>query len=465
MKCCYCGAELNKSNICPRCGNRVYIWKKAQYISNRLYNDGLGLAIDRKLTMAVETLTLSLQYNKRNIDARNLLGLVYLEMGEYYHAFSEWTISLNFQPTDNIARDYLSSQQKTSNQIDRLNAMIRKYNQSLQFCRNNTFDLAKIQLRGVLDQNPKLVRGHLLLALILIHEEKYDEALKSLDKVRQIDRANPTETVYREECKKHLNRDGSVILPKEKKKQMTMQERIHEFQERPVLSSVVNVIIGAIAGALIVGFLVVPAYNHLSSNSQASKLRQANQTIAEREQQISTLEDKINNMQDKVDNANQNANDAEDTITSYQKLLSAYQKYRSNDYTGAGSDMEKVDRDLLDSSGKKIYDTIMSSVQSTLQKNYYNEGMNAYYSENYKSAVSALKKCTKISKSYNDYRAAYYLGMSYLQLKDEKNAKTWLTLCANNTSSSTYSTEATNQLNNLNSSDSSSSTDSNNTNN
>ena len=109
MKCCYCGAELDTSNFCPRCGNDVRIWKKTQFISNYLYNQGLEKAKKRELSYAAQALTLSLQYNKRNTDARNLLGVVYMEMGELYLAFSEWCISLNFQSQGNDARYFLAS--------------------------------------------------------------------------------------------------------------------------------------------------------------------------------------------------------------------------------------------------------------------------------------------------------------------------------------------------------------------
>ena len=46
-------------------------------------------------------------YDKRNIRARNLLGLVYFETGEVVSALSEWVISKNLQPTRNLASEYI----------------------------------------------------------------------------------------------------------------------------------------------------------------------------------------------------------------------------------------------------------------------------------------------------------------------------------------------------------------------
>lgn len=47
---------------------------------------------------AIVSLTECLKLNKFNIDARNLLGLVYFEMGETVDALSEWVISKNLKP-------------------------------------------------------------------------------------------------------------------------------------------------------------------------------------------------------------------------------------------------------------------------------------------------------------------------------------------------------------------------------
>ena len=44
----------------------------------------------RNLSGAIVSLKNSLKFNKYNIDARNLLGLIYCETGEVVDALSEW---------------------------------------------------------------------------------------------------------------------------------------------------------------------------------------------------------------------------------------------------------------------------------------------------------------------------------------------------------------------------------------
>ena len=57
--------------------------------SNAYYNDALEKAAVRDLSGAIESLRTSLRFYKMNIDARNLLGLVYFETGEVVEALTD----------------------------------------------------------------------------------------------------------------------------------------------------------------------------------------------------------------------------------------------------------------------------------------------------------------------------------------------------------------------------------------
>ena len=69
--------------------------KKIVYQSNYWYNDGLRKAKIRDMSGAIMSLRKSLQFNRENIAARNLLGLVYYGIGEVPEALVEWIISKN----------------------------------------------------------------------------------------------------------------------------------------------------------------------------------------------------------------------------------------------------------------------------------------------------------------------------------------------------------------------------------
>ena len=103
MNCIKCNMPLENVYVCPHCGHVDKVAKKIIYSSNWHYNQGLAKAKVRDLSGAVTSLSQSLKYNKRNTDARNLLGLIYYQMGEIVAALSEWVISVHFQERNNIA--------------------------------------------------------------------------------------------------------------------------------------------------------------------------------------------------------------------------------------------------------------------------------------------------------------------------------------------------------------------------
>ena len=130
----------------------------------------------------------SLELDKTNISARNLLGLVYFEMGEAAYAIREWIISSNMQKEDNEATRYLMILQKNQNRLDEIAACIKKYNICLKYIAEDGVDLAVIQLKKVILQYPKMIRAYQLLGLLYLKQKQYKKAAAVLKKCLKIDR-------------------------------------------------------------------------------------------------------------------------------------------------------------------------------------------------------------------------------------------------------------------------------------
>ena len=217
MVCYNCGRLLSEHGFCTACGADVTLYKKIMFIANRYYNDGLEKAQVRDLTGALVSLRQSLKFNKNHIEARNLLGLIYFEMGEVVAALSEWVISKNLKPQKNIADDYINMIQSNQSRLDSVNQTIKKYNQSLLYCHQGSLDLAVIQLKKVLSLNPKFVRAHQLLALLYINSEEWEKARRELYKCRQIDTSNTITMRYLKEVERMLTPEESAKAPLKKK--------------------------------------------------------------------------------------------------------------------------------------------------------------------------------------------------------------------------------------------------------
>ena len=209
MFCYNCGRQLSEHDFCTACGVDVSLYKKIMQVSNMFYNEGLEKASVRDLSGAINSLRQSLKFNKNNIEARNLLGLVYFEMGEVVAALSEWVISKNLRAEKNIADDYIGMIQSNASRLDSINATIKKYNQALLYCMQDSKDLAVIQLKKVLSLNPKFVRAHQLLALLYIDSEQWERAQRELRKCADIDRNNTLTLRYQKEVELMLSPDDN----------------------------------------------------------------------------------------------------------------------------------------------------------------------------------------------------------------------------------------------------------------
>ena len=222
MNCVNCGAFLTDMDLdyCPSCGYNVLIQKKVDYLSKSFYNQGLEKASIRDLSGAIACLKQSLIYDKRNIRARNLLGLVYFETGEVVAALSEWVISKNLQPTRNLASEYIGRLQANGNKLKAINDTIRKYNHALLLCREGHEDMASIQLRRILSQNPKLIKGYHLLALIQIKNGEWSRARRTLRKAAKIDKTNTTTLRFLREVDEQTGVTTRLEKQKKGKKRM-----------------------------------------------------------------------------------------------------------------------------------------------------------------------------------------------------------------------------------------------------
>ena len=91
---------------------------KNRQIANSYYNLGLEKARIRDLSGAAQCLKKSLHFCKYQIDARNLLGLIYYENGEVADALVQWVISMSLQPENNLADHYLERIQRKPGQLE-----------------------------------------------------------------------------------------------------------------------------------------------------------------------------------------------------------------------------------------------------------------------------------------------------------------------------------------------------------
>ncbi|MCD8242044.1 MAG: tetratricopeptide repeat protein [Lachnospiraceae bacterium] len=427
MRCFNCGAVLKSTDYCGICGADVKLYRRMLQLSNRYYNEGLEKARVRDLTGAAVSLRQSLKVNKRNTDARNLLGLVYFETGDVVDALTQWIISKSFQKNKNAADDYIKAIEDNPSQLQSIGTTIRKYNQSLIYCEQGSYDLAIIQLKKVLSVNYHLLDAHLLLALLYIQTENFERARTEVKRVLEVDRTNTWALRYQKELDE---RQGKQAPKEEEHRDSISYVSGNETIIQPIgvrdnsgLHSVLNVLIGIVIGAAVMGLLIRPAIE----SSQNSEL---NQAVAEYSDQLDSktaalesAQAEAESLREEAEAATQASEEAETELESYEALLAAYVAYVEEDTATTLEQLEQIDRETLSGSGQTLYDQIYEEVAQSAISSLYASGYAAYQSGDYETAITDLGKCYELDATQGD--ALYFLARSYHKSGDTENAKVY----------------------------------------
>lgn len=428
MICYRCGQDVGDAKRCPNCGADLTVFWEVRRISNSYYNLGLQQAEVRNLSGAVESLKNSLKFNKYNIAARNLLGLVYHEMGETVAALSEWVISQSYQPDDNLANGYLDEIQKNRGQLDTINQTIKKYNQALHYCQQDSRDLAIIQLKKVLSMNPKLIKGHQLLALLYLQDGKLELAKKSLRNAGKIDANNTTTLRYLKEVNTQLKekspskkpKDDDLISYQSGNETIIMPKR---FKESSLGSTLAYIVTGLVVGAAVTAFLIVPSVKNQAKEDAKQQILEASDTISSNGQTIKDLEQQVSDLQDQLEEEANNNEKVADQIKTYERLLNAYVSYTADDVIAAGQALDKVNTSYLSKKAKSIYKDLNDEVRAQYLDKLYQEGYGYYQRGKYEDAITDLQKIVDEEEDFQDGSAAYYLAQSYRKNGDLDSAK------------------------------------------
>ncbi len=439
MNCYYCGCRLSEHDFCTKCGADVSVYKKIMYASNHYYNDGLEKASVRDLTGAVKSLRQSLKFNKDNIEARNLLGLVYFEMGEAAPALSEWVISKNLKPNKNIADDYIDVIQANASRLETINQTTKKYNQALAYCNQDSLDLAIIQLKKVLSLNPKFVRAHQLLALLYMNNEDWDKAGKELRRCYQIDRSNTTTLRYLKEV------DGVLNLEEASKsggRKRNVSEDAVKYQsgnetiiqpvggkEKSGIAALLQIGLGIGIGIAAVWFLILPSRVQDEREKVSAELRTVSEqsdaksaTIDDLNQQIGLLTTQNETLQGQLEDYV----GVDGTLSIMDKMIQAIQAYMENPEDAVAIEgyldaiAGEVEITETSESFQAMYQKLRTEIGPKLADQYYDIGYEAYMDEKFAEAIPSLEKVVQYNQE-NGF-ALYYLGNCYKETGEKEKA-------------------------------------------
>ena len=410
-------------------------------LSNRFYNEGLEKAGVRDMTGAVNSLRDSLKFNKNNIDARNLLGLVYYETGEVVPALSEWVISKNLKAEDNAADRYMEMVRSSPSELENINQTIKKFNIALNYCNQGSLDLAVIQLKKVLSLNSRFIKAHLLLALLYLNNGNYDRAKIEAQKALKLDSGSVL-------AKRYLKEADNMLLPGESGKLVSdvasaesdeairynsgNEMIIQPLKKSPISrsNSIWGIVLGIVLGVAAACFLILPQRVQSINSSNQEKIAKISEESDSKSAQIVSYEQQIAKLQDEVDKLGEQVTDYEgvdSTSAAMNSLMKAVNIYMEDpsDIEGmadalAGLDLDAISTDVSPEF-TSLYDFLMTKVGKQLAGSYYETGYDAYKSEDYEVAIKNLSKAYQYDNT--NVNTLYYLGNAYYAGGDTVKAK------------------------------------------
>ena len=331
--------------------------RRLEQISNGYYNLGLSLAKERNLSSALNALSISLGLNKKNTDARNLYGLIQFEMGEETKALISWVISININPINNPAQNYLQKLRNKSAYLEKSQDAISKYNKAISQIKTVNYDMARITLKQAVDIRPHFVKAMLALALLDIREGKSSEAKKLLDNVLSIDRFNTKAITYLEEMKplteKNARKEKLSVIGSPVKKEKHVENMNNGMPVTEIyknysgMFTAINVGIGLIVGACAMVFLYMPTMKVSLNNAHNKEIVAISQQLNDVNLSIETLKSENEGLNEQVNKLTEVNNTSTENMNykllQYVYFLGLIKEYNTKNYTRAAEIFSNLD--------------------------------------------------------------------------------------------------------------------------
>lgn len=422
MKCPSCEMVTKEIAYCSHCGMDLLLYDKVHMMAVRLYNEGLQQAQGRCLSSAISSLTMCIRLQKDHIQARNLLGLVYWEVGEIGQAIKHWAKSMAYQEQDNQAQTYLETVQSKPSELARIGDSIALYNKSLQYLTQGSEDIAIISLRKAISQNPNFIEAKALLSLYYISTNHNNKAAELLREIRETSKDNPRANYYWQALNPGPKTSQEVpkvveVPPVVRIKPTAPGGANTMIQPKPLMGNILAFIIGAICMLGVYAILIAPSKtadlkDQVKLAQDQGKLLQERLEvlIEEKEARIKTLEEEKR--------ATEKANEGLRQEQMVQEQILAFQTStnmsKEKEWVSAAAKLGTINPDYLDEERKAQYQALIEEVYPKAGEALYNEGNTQYRAKDYDKAIELLEKSYIYAKEerFSD-NALYLIGRAY----------------------------------------------------
>ncbi|MFW6677359.1 hypothetical protein ACOAOT_06830 [Lacrimispora sp. AGF001] len=428
--------------------------RRIRVIANSYYNMGLEKARLRDLTGSADCLKKCLHFNKYMTDARNLLGLIYYEVGEVGDALVQWVISKNLQSEDNRADYYLEVIQKKKGTMDLERRAVRRYNQALAYVKSESEDLAILQLNKAVEDKPNYVKAQLLFALLYIVREDYQKAGKAVNKVLQIDHNHPKALYYKSIMKETGTRVKPEREPEKRKLKNVVSHRQMQdddviippsYKENTRDQAVLNILAGLLLGAAVVFFMVMPANTKSINDNHNKEMLKYSEQLSQANQKADLLTQKLDSLESEKKTAEDSlaslTNNSDSVLAQYQSVIGILQAYKKDDFPSAVKIYADLNSGLIASAD--VQAIIVEIKKDMAQKGcpiLESLGDKAMEAGDSQSALNYYAKCIELKP--DSWQAKFKTAVIYKGMDQKDQANGLFSDIINNSKDETLSAKA-----------------------
>ncbi len=406
------------------------VQKKISALSVKCYNRALELCGENRISDAITYLEESISLDKKNISARNLLGLCCYRLGRITEAVIQWRISSEMKITDNTAIDNLVDVESDGN-TERLYQSVHNYNEALAYSKDGNTDMAIMCLKKAVDINKNFIPACDLLALCYMDRGNNADAYALLNRALKIDSSDRIALRLMDEIKQGKN---FFFKPKQKEEWDNTGATVRTVKTvSDGRGNMLCFILGAAAVAVIAASLVVPAvirhyrneYDRLETRYNIAQ-NDKNNVIAKNEETIQRLTEENEDLKSRLYTT------GSQELQQRVKTLSDIRAYYEEGNAEAAADkLIALNTTGFGAEVMKEYDSLRSAVLPAAAQKYYTSGTEAL-SEDKDSAARYFEKCVQCTDNGDEirYSAMYQLGKLAAEKGENDKAVTYFNTVA-----------------------------------
>ena len=407
-----------------------YYERESRQISNRFYNIALDRANARDLYGATILLKKSLSFNKKNINARNLLGLIFYEEGAIVEAIVQWFISRDLLKSDaNPANDYLRRVQEDE-ETEKMFESVRIYNDAIDDIAYDRNDNAMLKLYKAIELNGHNIKAMMLLSVLLLIIKDHIKAGGYLLKCQKIDKGNR----FINEHMEYVIKNTKKSEVKEKKiqnvysiKKLESDDAIlpRRYIKLSENQKVIFVLIGIIIGALSYSLLISPSIANVNSMNNQNEVVRYAERVNDQNKVIRDLTIENNQLKKDYEDASVKLNAYENQnklfTSQYETLNSIITDFDNGYISRAAKNYVELDKDsITDATLVTLLNQARSRIEGIGAKRLCELGTESWNGGNKTAAISYYQLSLSINP--DDPETMFLLARLYQNLGQTRDS-------------------------------------------